>query len=168
MLHLDARDNLVVTLCVGITNFVLLPTMGAVSDRVGRRPLLITASVLALLTGYPALSWLVAEPSFERLLLVELWLACVYSAYNGAMVVYLTEIMPPDVRAAGCSLAYSAATAIFGGFTPAICTYLIHVTGNNAMPGLWLSAAALIGLAATMMLSPRLVETRATLPQQAG
>jgi len=136
VLHLDARDNLVVTLCVGITNFLLLPTMGALSDRVGRRPLL------------------VAEPSFQRLLLVELWLACVYSAYNGAMVVYLTEIMPPEVRAAGFSLAYSAATAIFGGFTPAICTYLIHVTGNSAMPGLWLSLAALIGLTATMMLSP--------------
>jgi MFS family permease len=168
VLHLDARDNLVVTLCVGITNFLLLPAMGALSDRVGRRPLLITASMLALLTGYPALSWLVAEPSFQRLLLVELWLACVYSAYNGAMVVYLTEIMPPDVRAAGFSLAYAAATAIFGGFTPAICTYLIHVTGNNAMPGLWLSAAALIGLAATMMLSPRRIETRAALPQEAG
>jgi MFS family permease len=167
VLHLDARDNLVVTLCVGITNFLLLPTMGALSDRVGRRPLLITASVLALVTGYPALSWLVAEPSFQRLLLVELWLACVYSAYNGAMVVYLTEIMPPDVRAAGFSLAYSAATAIFGGFTPAICTYLIHVTGNSAMPGAWLSAAALIGLAATMMLSPRRADARASTVQAA-
>jgi MFS family permease len=168
VLHLDARDNLTVTLCVGITNFLLLPAMGALSDRVGRRPLLITASVLALLTGYPALSWLVAEPSFQRLLMVELWLACVYSAYNGAMVVYLTEIMPADVRAAGFSLAYSTATAIFGGFTPAICTYLIHITGNSAMPGLWLSAAALIGLAATVMLSPRRAETRAVLPVEVG
>ena len=168
VLHLDARDNLTVTLCVGITNFLLLPTMGALSDRIGRRPLLITASALAILTGYPALSWLVAEPSFQRLLLVELWLACVYSAYNGAMVVYLTEIMPADVRAAGFSLAYSVATAIFGGFTPAICTYLIHITGNSAMPGLWLSAAALIGLAATLMLSPRGAEARAALPVEAG
>jgi len=168
VLHLDARDNLMVTLCVGLTNFMLLPAMGALSDRVGRRPLLITASVLALLTGYPALSWLVAEPSFQRLLLVELWLACVYSAYNGAMVVYLTEIMPPDVRAAGFSLAYSVATAIFGGFTPAICTYLIHITGNSAMPGLWLSTAALIGLAATVMLSPRGADTPAALPVEAG
>jgi hypothetical protein len=53
-----------------------------------------------------------------------------YGSYNGAMVVYLTEIMPAEVRASGFSLAYSLATAIFGGFTPAICTYLIHFTNN--------------------------------------
>jgi MHS family citrate/tricarballylate:H+ symporter-like MFS transporter len=64
-------------------------------------------------------------------------------------VPYLTELMPSDVRASGFSLAYSLATALFGGFTPAIATYLIEVTHNRAMPGVWLSAAALAGLIAT-------------------
>ena len=49
-----------------------------------------------------------------------------------------------------CSLAYSLATAIFGGFTPAIATWLIHATGNKAMPGVWVSFAALCGLVATL------------------
>ncbi|TYZ39467.1 citrate-proton symporter, partial [Ralstonia solanacearum] len=49
------------------------------------------------------------------------------------------------------SLAYSLATAIFGGFTPAIATWLIHATGNKAMPGLWLSFAAICGLVATLI-----------------
>jgi MFS transporter, MHS family, citrate/tricarballylate:H+ symporter len=65
--------------------------------------------------------------------------------------VFLTEIMPAKVRTAGFSLAYSLATAVFGGFTPAINTYLIQVTGNRAVPGLWLSFAAGCGLAATLM-----------------
>jgi hypothetical protein len=56
--------------------------------------------------------------------------------------------MPTDIRTTGFALAYSLAAAAFGGFTPAICTYLIHVTGNRAMPGLWLSLAALCGLLA--------------------
>ena len=64
------------------------------------------------------------------------------------MAVYLTEIMPAEIRTSGFSLAYSLATAIFGGFTPAICTYLIHVTGNRAMPGVWMSLAAVCGLTA--------------------
>ncbi len=51
---------------------------------------------------------------------MELWLSFIYGSYNGAMVVFLTEIMPADVRTTGFSLAYSLATAIFGGFTPAI------------------------------------------------
>ena len=67
------------------------------------------------------------------------------------MVVYLTELMPRDVRASGFSLAYSLATALFGGFTPAICTYLIEATKNQAIPGAWLSAAAAMGLAAALI-----------------
>jgi MHS family citrate/tricarballylate:H+ symporter-like MFS transporter len=63
--------------------------------------------------------------------------------------------MPLEVRASGFSLAYSLATGVFGGFTPAVSTYLIHVTGNPAMPGVWLSLAALLGLIATLLLSPQ-------------
>src|SRR5579872_1141324 len=107
--------------------------MGSLSDRVGRAPLLITFTSLAVLTAYPAMLWLVSAPSLGRLLTVELWLSFLYASYNGAMVVFLTELMPREVRASGFSLAYSTATAIFGGFTPAICTYLIEETKNQAV-----------------------------------
>jgi MFS family permease len=151
VLHLADIDNLTVTLCVGISNLFWLPVMGAVSDRIGRPPLLLGCTVRALLTAYPALLWLVANPSFWKLLMVELWFSFIFGSYNGAMVVFLTELMPADVRTSGFSLAYSLATAIFGGFTPAICTYLIQATGNRAMPGVWLSFAAAIGLAAVSL-----------------
>lgn len=151
-LHLSDLDSLIVTVCVGISNFIWLPVMGAFSDRIGRKPLLVGATVLAILTAYPALSWLVANPSFEHLLAVELWLSFLYGSYNGAMVVALTEIMPVEVRTTGFSLAYSLATATFGGFTPAVCTYLIHVLDNKAAPGIWLTGAAVLGLTATLVL----------------
>jgi MFS family permease len=161
VLHLAATGNLIVTLCVGACNFAVLPLSGALSDRVGRRPILYACTIVALLTTYPALLWLVSAPSFTRLLLVELWLSILYAGYNGAMAVYLTEIMPVEVRTSGFSLAYSLATAIFGGFTPAICTYLIHVTGNRAVPGVWLSFAAVCGLSAALALSSKRFETPA-------
>ena len=154
--------NLIVTLCVGACNFIVLPLSGALSDRIGRRPILYACTIVALLTAYPALVWLVSAPSFMRLLIVELWLSILYAGYNGAMAVYLTEIMPVEVRTSGFSLAYSLATAIFGGFTPAICTYLIHVTGNRAVPGVWLSFAAVCGLSAALALSSKRFETPAT------
>jgi MFS transporter, MHS family, citrate/tricarballylate:H+ symporter len=125
--------------------------MGAVSDRVGRRPVLLTFTILMLVTAYPALSWLVSAPSFARLLAVELWLSFIYASYNGAMVVALTEIVPLHVRTAGFSVAYSLATAIFGGFTPAVATYLFHVTENRAVAGLWLMFAAACSLVATLL-----------------
>jgi len=154
VLHLANIDSLVVTLCVGASNLFWLPIMGALSDRIGRRPLLLVFTVLMLVTAYPAMVWLVREPSFTRLLTVELWLSFIYGSYNGAMVVFLTEIMPIEVRTSGFSLAYSLATAIFGGFTPAISTYLIHLTGNRAVPGLWLSLAAGCGLVAAILARP--------------
>jgi MFS family permease len=126
--------------------------MGALSDRVGRFPLLFFFTGLAIVTAYPAMSWLVGAPSFERLLLVQLWLSFIYASYNGAMVVALTEIMPAHVRTSGFSLAYSLATTV-GGFTPAISTYLIHATENRAMPGAWLSVAAICGLVAAVLAS---------------
>ncbi len=151
-LHLSDLDALLVTVCVGISNFIWLPVMGAVSDKIGRKPLLLAATILAIVTAYPALSWLTSNPSFANLLLVELWLSFLYGSYNGAMVVALTEIMPIEVRTTGFSLAYSLATATFGGFTPAACTYLIHVLDNKAAPGIWLSGAAVLGLIATLVL----------------
>jgi MFS transporter, MHS family, citrate/tricarballylate:H+ symporter len=154
VLHLASMDSLVVTLCVGASNLFWLPIMGALSDRIGRRPLLFACTILMLITAYPAMLWLVREPSFARLLTVELWLSFLYGSYNGAMVVFLTEIMPVDVRTSGFALAYSMATAIFGGFTPALSTYLIHISGNRAIPGLWLSFAAACGLAATFFARP--------------
>jgi metabolite-proton symporter len=151
-LHLSDLDSLLVTVCVGISNFIWLPVMGAVSDKIGRKPLLLAATILAIITAYPALSWLTSNPSFANLLMVELWLSFLYGSYNGAMVVSLTEIMPVEVRTTGFSLAYSLATATFGGFTPAACTYLIHVLDNKAAPGIWLSGAAILGLIATLVL----------------
>jgi MFS family permease len=152
-LHLAARDTLIVTICVGLSNLFWLPVSGALSDRIGRRPILIATTVLTLLTAYPALSWLVCAPSFGRLLGVELWLSFLFGCYNGAMTVFLTEIMPPMVRATGFALAYSLATAIFGGTTPLIVTWLIRETGNRAIPGAWLSLVALLGLVASIMVS---------------
>jgi MHS family citrate/tricarballylate:H+ symporter-like MFS transporter len=73
-----------------------------------------------------------------------------YASYNGATVVALTEIMPAHVRTVGFSLAYSLATALFGGFTPVVSTWLIDATGDKAAPGYWMAAAAACGLVAAL------------------
>jgi len=153
VLKLTGTDSLIVTLCVGVSNLFWLPVGGAISDRVGRKPILYLCTAASLLTAYPVLYWLVSDPSFVRLLLVELWLSMIYGAYNGAMVVYLTEVIPAHVRTSGFSFAYSAATVV-GGFTPAVATFLIHQTGNRAVAGLWLMFAAACGMAATYILKP--------------
>ena len=155
VLRLSAGDSLVVTFCIGLSNLFWLPVMGALSDRVGRKPLLIIFTVLTILTAYPVMAWLVVAPTFQKMLIAELWLSFLYGSYNGAMVVALTEVMPVDVRTSGFSLAYSLATAIFGGFTPVVSTVLIEMTGNKGAPGLWMSFAACCGLIGTWVLYRR-------------
>ena len=83
---------------------------------------------------------------------VLLWFSFLYGLYNGAMIPALTEIMPVQVRVAGFSLAYSLATAVFGGFTPAVSTWLIHLTGDKAAPAYWMTFAAVCALCSTLVL----------------
>ena len=154
VLHLSKSESLAVTVCVGASNLFWLPVMGALSDRIGRRPILVGFTLLTILSSYAAMSWLVAAPSLSRMLLVELWLSVLYGGYNGAMIVTLTEVMPSEVRTTGFSLAYSLATTL-GGFTPAISTWLIDRLDNRAAPALWMSFSALCGLVGTAMLLSR-------------
>jgi MFS family permease len=151
VLQLSALKVLTVTCCVGLSNLFWLPVIGALSDRIGRPPILFSITTLAILTAYPAMSWLVAAPSFARMLGVLLWFSFLFGSYSGAMIVALTEVMPENIRIAGFSFAFSLATALFGGFTPTIATWLVHTTGNKAAPGLWMSFAALCGLVATYL-----------------
>jgi len=152
VMKLSIVDSLLITLFVGLSNFIWLPVMGALSDKIGRWPIMALFSGLALFTTYPALNWLVSNPSYEHMLAVELWLSFLYGSYNGATIVALTEIIPIQIRTTGFSLAYSLATALFGGFTPLVSTWLIETTGDKASPGYWMAMAGGMGLIATALI----------------
>jgi MFS transporter, MHS family, citrate/tricarballylate:H+ symporter len=153
-LNLSPADALLVTLLVALTNFVWLPIGGALSDRIGREPVLLATGALVLVTAYPALSWLATAPSFAKLISVEMLLSCAYGLYNGAMVAALTEVVPAHVRASCFALAYSLAAALFGTSTPLLSKQLIRHFGESA-PALWLCAAALCSLVGALLLYRR-------------
>ncbi len=160
VLKLSTEESLLVTLCVGVSNFIWLPVMGAVSDRIGRWPVMATCAALTAITAYPALSWLIANPSFGNMVMIELWLSFLYGSYNGATIVALTEIIPVQIRTTGFSLAYSLATALFGGMTPLLSTWLIETTGDKAAPGYWMAGAGAISLLATFLIYRGIVRAR--------
>ena len=160
VMKLSIVDSLLITLFVGLSNFIWLPVMGALSDKIGRWPIMALFSGLALFTTYPALNWLVSNPSYEHMLAVELWLSFLYGSYNGATIVALTEIIPIQIRTTGFSLAYSLATALFGGFTPLVSTWLIETTGDKASPGYWMAMAGGMGLIATALIYRGIVKSK--------
>ena len=150
-LKLAPNAVLGVTAAVGLANLLWLPVGGALSDRIGRFPMLFAMPIIAILVAYPLMSWLVDAPSFSRLLITVLVLSTFYGIYNGSMVAFLTEFMPPSIRTAAFSLAYSLATAVFGGFTPLVSTALIKQTGDKAIPAAWLTFAAIISVVGALL-----------------
>jgi MHS family citrate/tricarballylate:H+ symporter-like MFS transporter len=98
------------------------------------------------------------------MVLIELWLSFLYGSYNSATIVALTEIIPVQVRTTGFSLAYSLATALFGGLTPLLCTWLIEVSGDKAAPGYWMAGAGAMSLLATFLVYRGIVKERRTAP----
>ena len=148
VLKLSAQDALIVTLLVAVTNFIWNPVGGAISDRIGRKPVLLTIACLSLVTAYPALHWLVAEPSFGKMLAVEMMFSFYFGVYSGTMLGCLVEIVPAHVRTTCFSLAFALAAGLFGTFTPFASTWLIQSTGDKASPGYWLMCAATLGIIA--------------------
>src|ERR1700726_2546116 len=152
VLKLTNQDALLVTLLVAVTNFIWNPVGGAISDRIGRKPVLLTIAGLSLLTAYPALHWLVAAPTFGKMLAVEMMFSFYFGVYSGTMLGALVEIVPAHVRTTCFSLAFALAAALFGTFTPFAATKLIEITGDKASPGFWLICAAASGLIAAIVI----------------
>jgi MHS family citrate/tricarballylate:H+ symporter-like MFS transporter len=150
VLKLSGQDALLVTLLVGVTNFIWNPVGGALSDRIGRKPVLLVIAGLSFVTAYPALLWLTAAPTFGKLLAVEMMFSLYFGVYSGAMLAALVEVVPAHVRTTCFSLAFALAAALFGTFTPFASTMLIDRTGDKASPGFWLMCAAASGFIAAL------------------
>ena len=150
VLQLSAQDALLVTLLVAVTNFIWNPVGGALSDRIGRKPVLLTIAGLTLVTAYPALHWLVSAPTFGKMLAVAMMFSFYFGVYSGTMLGALVEIVPKHVRTTCFSLAFALAAALFGTFTPFASTWLIDRTGDKASPALWLMFAAALSIGAAL------------------
>jgi MHS family citrate/tricarballylate:H+ symporter-like MFS transporter len=162
VLILTTQESLLVTLLVAVTNFIWNPVGGALSDRIGRKPVLLTIACVALVTAYPALHWLVADPTFGKMLAVEMMFSFYFGVYSGTMLGALVEVVPKHVRTTCFSLAFALAAGLFGTFTPFAATWLIDHTGDKASPGFWLMFGATLGIIAALTIyrGGRAIETR--------
>src|SRR6201990_780454 len=118
VLKLSTQDALIVTLLVAVTNFIWNPVGGALSDRIGRKPVLLTIAGLSLATAYPALHWLAEAPSFGKLLAVAMMFSFYFGVYSGTMLGCLVEIVPAHVRTTCFSIAFALAAGLLCTFTP--------------------------------------------------
>jgi len=120
---------------------ILAPAFGALSDRVGRRPLLLGSAIAIIVLTYPSLAMLTSSPSPLSLTLFQVVFAILIAAFTGTAPAAMSEIYPPEVRSTGVSIAYNSAVTIFGGFAPFIATWLIAETGYSLAPAFYVTAA---------------------------
>ena len=139
-----------------ITNIVLVVYIGfiflsgRISDRLGRKKMLIAACVGFIVLTVPAFM-LLSTMNFVIILVVELVMCLLLTINDGTLSSYLNETFPTDVRYSGFALSFNLANAIFGGSASYISFWLISMTGNNIAPAFYMVFIAVIALVAMVL-----------------
>lgn len=126
----------------GAVLIVLTPLAGALSDRLGRKPVILAGSVGYLVLSYPMFLWM-SQGTFTAALGGQLVSAVLTALYGGASLAAFVELFPTRTRYSGLALSYNLAIAICGGTTPLVATWIVNVTGSTLAPAFYLMAAAL-------------------------
>ncbi len=124
---------------------ILVPFMGLLSDRIGRKPVMIAGCVGFLVLTYPTLM-LMSVGNFWAATAAMVLLGIFMAAFDGASSAAMAELFPTNIRYGSMAIAYNFSVAIFGGITPYFATWLIASTGNTFAPAFYVMAAALITL----------------------
>jgi MHS family proline/betaine transporter-like MFS transporter len=130
-----------------IAMVIAVPFWGALSDKVGRRPLLMASALSIGLLSFPLFSLMTGGTGLALVLPIQILFGVLLALYSGAGPAAISEIFPTHLRSTWMSTGYSLAVAIFGGFAPFVATWLIQATGSPVSPTyLYLVPAAAISL----------------------
>ena len=146
---MSESDSFIASTVSLATYIGLIFLMGKMSDRFGRKTMLVAASVLFLLLTFPLFGML-GNPSLVVILMIQIAFGAILAMNDGTLPCFLAEIFPTRVRFSGFAFSFNIANAVFGGTAPFIATWLIQLTGNKMAPAWYLLAAAAVALIAML------------------
>ena len=147
-LHMSAKIAFAPTVVVGLCGVAFDLVSGALSDRFGRKPVMLVPGVLLLVCIFPAFQAISHFRTMAALVGATAVLATLLDLSVNPMVTWLTESLPASIRSGGVAMVYAFAIATFGGTTQYTVTWLIKATGNPLAPAWYWTGAAIVGLAA--------------------
>ncbi len=149
-LHMPARVSLWASIASGVAGVGFGLAGGWLSDRIGRKPMMIWPRLLFLLATWPAFSLMVRHHDTATLLLATGVMAGLSALTTAAVLVGLAESLHRDIRGAAMGTVYATSVAVFGGTTQPIIAWLTHVTGDPMAPAGYMMAATAVGLVASL------------------
>jgi MHS family proline/betaine transporter-like MFS transporter len=137
-----------------ISMMVVIPIMiavGALSDRIGRKPLLLGTVIAAIFLAYPLFNGM-HHSSQVLVQLCQLGFAVIIGIYLGSSPAFMVETAPAHIRSTSVALGYNLTLGIVGGLTPLTATWLVHQTHSAVAPAFMIIAAALISFITLMFM----------------
>jgi MHS family proline/betaine transporter-like MFS transporter len=131
---------------------VLTPLTGALSDKIGRKAVLLISAIGYIFLAYPLFQLVVGTPTGMGLMLTQSIAAVLLAMYAGPLCATLSELFPTKVRFTALSIGYSLAVTIFGGFAPFVATFLIRETGSLISPALFVILAGIISTVTLLLI----------------
>ena len=145
-LHLPASGAFFSTTIAGAIYVVTPPIFGALSDRIGRKPILFAQAIATIVLSYPLFWMTISMKSVTALIWAQAIAAVIIGLGAGVGAAIRAEAFPTRVRYTGLSVSYGLSVAIFGGFAPLIATGLIGATGSPIAPAYYVIAGAIATL----------------------
>jgi len=136
---------LVMTLAAMVLMLLAVTQFGRLSDRVGRRPVLLSGCVASIVLALPAF-WLLQQASVWTVALGMVVLAVTLVHFSGAAPASLPAFFPTKVRYGALAISFNVSVALFGGTTPLLAESLVQSTGNLYSPAWLLMIAGVVGL----------------------
>jgi MFS transporter, MHS family, proline/betaine transporter len=138
-------DAFISVTVAGLVAIILIPPLGALSDRIGRKPLLFSGATAFAIFTYP-LFLLLTSGSVGAAIAGHAGLAAIEAIFVSASLAAGAELFATRVRSSGYSVGYNTSVAVFGGTAPYVATWLVSRTGSDVAPALYVVAAAIVSL----------------------
>ncbi len=158
-LHMGASTAFGATMVIGLGSVIADPLSGLLTDRVGRKPVMLTAAVLVLAVLVPGYAAMIRVHSIAVIYGVTATLAILQAFLTGPVLITVTESLPKASRSTALALLYAIAISAFGGTTQFIIKALTDATGSALAPA-WYMTAALAAGGVAMLLIPESAPAR--------